>query len=53
MKGHGREMIQLGLPAADGPLDEETAAGTSKGKLRALQGCCQYIFYFNHLLKYK
>ncbi|KAK8491577.1 hypothetical protein V6N13_110201 [Hibiscus sabdariffa] len=31
MKGHGREMIQLGLPIADAPLDDETAAGTSKG----------------------
>ncbi|XXG51236.1 hypothetical protein AAC387_Pa02g5053 [Persea americana] len=30
MKGHGREMIQLGVPVADGPLDDETAAGTSK-----------------------
>ncbi|MBA0682347.1 hypothetical protein Goari_024074, partial [Gossypium aridum] len=31
MKGHGREMIQLGLPIADAPLDDEIAAGTSKG----------------------
>lgn len=31
MKGHGREMIQLGLPIADAPLDDENAAGTSKG----------------------
>ncbi|XP_021292693.1 uncharacterized protein LOC110422952 isoform X5 [Herrania umbratica] len=30
MKGHGREMIQLGLPIADAPLDDENAAGTSK-----------------------
>ncbi|XP_039023664.1 RNA demethylase ALKBH10B-like isoform X1 [Hibiscus syriacus] len=30
MKGHGREMIQLGLPIADAPLDDETAAGTPK-----------------------
>ncbi|XP_040970085.1 RNA demethylase ALKBH10B isoform X1 [Gossypium hirsutum] len=30
MKGHGREMIQLGLPIADAPLDDETAARTSK-----------------------
>ncbi|KAE8690936.1 Detected protein of confused Function [Hibiscus syriacus] len=28
MKGHGREMIQLGLPIGDAPLDDETAAGT-------------------------
>lgn len=31
MKGRGREMIQLGLPIADAPIDDETAAGTSKG----------------------
>ncbi|KAK9046700.1 hypothetical protein V6N11_052581 [Hibiscus sabdariffa] len=30
MKGHGREMIQLGLPIADAPLDDEMAAWTSK-----------------------
>ncbi|GMJ04522.1 hypothetical protein like AT1G14710 [Hibiscus trionum] len=30
MKGHGREMIQLGLPIADAPLDDETSTGTSK-----------------------
>ncbi|KAB2041580.1 hypothetical protein ES319_D02G156700v1 [Gossypium barbadense] len=32
MKGHGREMIQLGLPIADAPLDDEIAAGTSKDR---------------------
>ncbi|XWS69463.1 hypothetical protein CRYUN_Cryun04dG0181200 [Craigia yunnanensis] len=32
MKGHGREMIQLGLPIADAPLDDETGAGTSKDR---------------------
>ncbi|GMJ08161.1 hypothetical protein like AT1G14710 [Hibiscus trionum] len=32
MKGHGREMIQLGLPIADAPLDDETAAGASKDR---------------------
>ncbi|KAE8654719.1 anthranilate synthase component II-like [Hibiscus syriacus] len=31
IKGHGREMIQLGLPIANAPLDDETAAGTSRG----------------------
>ncbi|XVF02989.1 hypothetical protein REPUB_Repub04eG0222000 [Reevesia pubescens] len=31
-RGHGREMIQLGLPIADAPLDDETAAGTSKDR---------------------
>ncbi|KAF4347978.1 RNA demethylase ALKBH10B [Cannabis sativa] len=30
MKGHGREMIQLGLPIADAPFDDEIHAGTSK-----------------------
>ncbi|XP_039054766.1 RNA demethylase ALKBH10B-like [Hibiscus syriacus] len=30
IKGHGREMIQLGLPIANAPLDDETAAGTSR-----------------------
>lgn len=33
MKGHGREMIQFGLPIADAPLEDEAAAGTSKGTL--------------------
>ena len=31
MKGHGREMIQLGPPIADAPFDDEISAGTSKG----------------------
>ncbi|GMI83449.1 hypothetical protein like AT1G14710 [Hibiscus trionum] len=30
MKGHGREIIQLGLPIVDAPLDDETAVWTSK-----------------------
>ncbi|KAI3453205.1 hypothetical protein Pfo_009868 [Paulownia fortunei] len=30
MKGHGREMIQLGVPIADAPPEDEAAAGTSK-----------------------
>ncbi|XP_034922091.1 RNA demethylase ALKBH10B isoform X1 [Populus alba] len=30
MKGHGREMIQLGLPIADAPAEDENATGTSK-----------------------
>ncbi|XP_073280091.1 RNA demethylase ALKBH10B [Primulina huaijiensis] len=29
MKGHGREMIQLGVPIADAPREDEAAAGTS------------------------
>ncbi|XP_026387412.1 uncharacterized protein LOC113282587 isoform X2 [Papaver somniferum] len=32
MKGHGREMIQLGLPVADSPLEDEIAAGNSKDR---------------------
>lgn len=32
MKGHGREMLQLGLPVVDGPPDDGHAAGSSKGK---------------------
>lgn len=31
MKGHGREMIQFGLPIADSPPEEENATGSSKG----------------------
>ncbi|CAN1312672.1 RNA demethylase ALKBH10B [Linum perenne] len=32
MKGHGREMIQLGVPIADGPAEDES----SKGKLHVI-----------------
>ncbi|XP_057478007.1 RNA demethylase ALKBH10B-like isoform X2 [Actinidia eriantha] len=32
MKGHGREMIQLGLPIADAPPEDENAAWTSKDR---------------------
>ncbi|XP_044487757.1 RNA demethylase ALKBH10B-like [Mangifera indica] len=32
MKGHGREMIQLGLPIADAPPEDENAVGTSKDR---------------------
>lgn len=31
MKGHGREMIQLGLPIVDAPPEEEAAISTYKG----------------------
>ena len=31
MKGHGREMIQFGLPIADAPVEDEISAGTLKG----------------------
>ncbi|XP_057777659.1 LOW QUALITY PROTEIN: RNA demethylase ALKBH10B [Salvia miltiorrhiza] len=30
MKGHGREMIQLGVPIADAPPEDEVVAGTSR-----------------------
>lgn len=29
--GHGREMIQLGVPIADAPPEDEAAAETNKG----------------------
>ncbi|TKY59778.1 RNA demethylase ALKBH5 [Spatholobus suberectus] len=39
MKGHGREMIQLGVPIADAPADGENMTGASKGmSLLAMQG---------------
>lgn len=31
MKGHGREMIQFGIPVADPSPEDEVAAGASKG----------------------
>ncbi|KAM0961049.1 hypothetical protein ACFX2I_020371 [Malus domestica] len=34
MRGHGREMIQLGLPVTDAPSEDEISAGTSKGMLQ-------------------
>ncbi|EXC05040.1 hypothetical protein L484_019288 [Morus notabilis] len=32
MKGHGREKIQLGLPIADAPVEDEISAGTLKDR---------------------
>ncbi|KAK9059968.1 hypothetical protein SSX86_020672 [Deinandra increscens subsp. villosa] len=32
MKGHGREMIQFGMPIVDTPFDDETINGTSKDR---------------------
>ncbi|XP_024193057.1 RNA demethylase ALKBH10B isoform X1 [Rosa chinensis] len=32
MKGHGREMIQLGIPIADAPQEDEISAGISKDR---------------------
>lgn len=52
MKGHGREMIQLGVPIADGPSEDENAAGTSKGKsIAMLLSAC--FLYNNHSKKKK
>ena len=31
MKGHGREMIQLGFPIADAAHDDDNSSGLSKG----------------------
>uniref|UniRef100_A0A5B6ZM95 Hydroxyproline-rich glycoprotein family protein n=1 Tax=Davidia involucrata TaxID=16924 RepID=A0A5B6ZM95_DAVIN len=44
MKGHGREMIQLGLPIADAPLDDENAAGSSKDRrVESIPGLLQDV----------
>ncbi|KAF5777490.1 putative alpha-ketoglutarate-dependent dioxygenase AlkB-like superfamily [Helianthus annuus] len=32
MKGHGRELIQFGLPIVDAPFDDEAISGTSKDR---------------------
>nr|GMD20957.1 RNA demethylase ALKBH10B-like isoform X2 [Ipomoea batatas] len=39
MKGHGREMIQLGVPVTDVP-GNEAAAGISKGMTMIMEGTC-------------
>lgn len=36
MKGHGREMIQLGIPVTDGPREDEITADNSTGKSKPL-----------------
>ncbi|GFY91104.1 hypothetical protein Acr_07g0013000 [Actinidia rufa] len=43
MKGHGREMIQLGLPIADAPPKDENAAWNSKGILEAIPRLLQDV----------
>ncbi|KAG9457323.1 hypothetical protein H6P81_001831 [Aristolochia fimbriata] len=44
MKGHGREMIQLGPPVADGPPEDDNTAGTSKDcKLEAIPNLLQDV----------
>ncbi|ONK72429.1 uncharacterized protein A4U43_C04F19340 [Asparagus officinalis] len=42
MKGHGREMIQLGIPIAEGPaLDETTTGNSSERKAEAIPSLLQ------------
>lgn len=48
MKGHGREMIQLGIPIADAPQEDEISVGTSKGMLQfAMIFCWKFFFLKN------
>ncbi|XP_004236917.1 RNA demethylase ALKBH10B [Solanum lycopersicum] len=44
MKGHGREMVQLGLPIVDAPPEEESAISTYKDrKTEAIPGLLQDV----------
>nr|XP_010906320.1 RNA demethylase ALKBH10B isoform X2 [Elaeis guineensis] len=44
VKGHGREMIQLGLPIAEGPPEDENTAGVSRDrKVEAVPSLLQDI----------
>ncbi|XP_017699280.1 RNA demethylase ALKBH10B-like isoform X2 [Phoenix dactylifera] len=44
VKGHGREMIQLGLPIAEGPPEDENTAGMSRDrKVEAVPSSLQDI----------
>ncbi|XP_008789249.2 RNA demethylase ALKBH10B-like [Phoenix dactylifera] len=44
VKGHGREMIQLGLPIIEGSLEDENSAGTSRDwKVEAVPSLLQDI----------
>ncbi|KAL7181072.1 hypothetical protein ACSBR1_040020 [Camellia fascicularis] len=44
MKGHGREMIQLGIPIADAPPEDENAMGTSKDrKMESIPGLLEDV----------
>ncbi|XP_060182677.1 RNA demethylase ALKBH10B isoform X1 [Lycium barbarum] len=44
MKGHGREMIQLGIPIADAPPEDEAAISTYKDrKIEAIPGLFQDV----------
>lgn len=42
MKGHGREMIQLGPPIADAPAEDDISSGTSKGMLQFFEDHLTY-----------
>lgn len=49
VKGHGREIIQLGLPIAEGPPEDENMAGTSRGKFCLAQQnfmCRVFLLHF-------
>ncbi|XP_010241461.1 PREDICTED: uncharacterized protein LOC104586031 [Nelumbo nucifera] len=49
MKGHGREMIQLGIPIADAPPEEGSATGTFKDcKMEPIPGLLQDVI--DHLV---
>ncbi|XP_015868027.3 RNA demethylase ALKBH10B isoform X2 [Ziziphus jujuba] len=44
MKGHGREMIQLGPPIADAPAEDDISSGTSKErKIEAIPSLLQDV----------
>ncbi|XP_052206022.1 RNA demethylase ALKBH10B isoform X2 [Diospyros lotus] len=44
MKGHGREMIQLGLPVADAPPEDENVVATSKDRrVESIPGLLQDV----------
>jgi hypothetical protein len=44
MKGHGREIIQLGIPIVEGPPEDDYPRGRSS--LQCSVSClCSYFFY--------
>ncbi|PHT81332.1 hypothetical protein T459_14347 [Capsicum annuum] len=47
MKGHGREMIQLGLPIVDAPPEDEAAISTYKGMFDIYAIGLTYIFFLS------
>lgn len=47
MKGHGREMIQLGIPVADPPPEDEVAARASKGMLLSKMQIALVFFLYS------